>query len=1329
MTTVAHAYTSTPFSAATTRSNPFPGLRPFGVEEAHLFFGRDGQSDELLRRLRENRFVAVVGTSGSGKSSLVRAGLIASLYGGLLRAAGSFWRVAIFRPGGDPIGNLARALDAPGILRADGNGVAAAPITEAVLRRGALGLIETAAEARLPAHQNLLILVDQFEELFRFRRTSSRPDDAAAFVKLLLEATRQREVPIYVILTMRSDFLGDCSQFRDLPEAINRGQYLIPRMTREERRLAITGPVAVGGGEISPRLLNRLLNDVGDDPDQLPILQHSLMRTWDHWLADRKDGAPLDLDSYLAIGGMTDALSRHAEEAFEELGSTRRKRVAELAFRRLTEKGPDNREVRRPTTVRELCAVAQASEAEMVAMLDTFRRAGRSFLMPPTDVTLTADSLIDISHESLIRGWGRLCQWVELEAESGKTYRRLAESATRFGRGVAGLLHDPDLEVALNWWKENEPNEAWAQLYDPAFAETKAFLEKSRKARDADVAEKQRQRRRQLRRAQAVAAVLLVLLAASTWLGVRARQMADNVRSTNAQLRVQKDSADAARVRADENATVASLAREEAVAHGEIAEEEAARASTAEQLAHAEAQRARDARMLAQQEALRVRVNDFNNNTLIEYLATMANRETSRGERIYARFYRARALAYLGRHDTAAAEYTRILDEVPSYLVARINRCDEYVNLGLAAEAVGDCRRALNRNPNAFLAHLNLALAWTQLRRHDSAVISYRKAIETTRFESYPFGHSLVSPDIRRVAGRLSLRLEAMEVKSALHYGAASVLAYEGDAGFQDELARGDREPHSVDAALTALNWIWLRELHVGRDSAIRAAAAGDYGALAVAGALWQRAGYPEQARRSYDEFERAHQSQPQARYRMLAEWVRRERGRATPSDVARSASHEVEDIRARLLETREFHARERRDSALAVVSSAIRRYPGNVDLLLERAGLRYNREQAPAAFDSLRADADRILSLSPDLAEAHFYRAWVDWQTRPWTETRAYRDTIRTHLRQTLAHDPGHAGAHAVSFWMLHEEQPRQALVHLQRAKELSPTYLSHWVYYNIARTQNRLGRYAEARASIDSAIALKGDSLPYYRERARADSGLGRSPADIARTLAIGFANIAQAKARRGVQDAALTAYGSALAELVAPAAESAAVVDPEVERIVSQALGMGFTRDALDHATAQALNDKGRYAEALQAAEAAIAAQPDSLKYYVTRTTAEEGLGIPRVAAQLKLASIHAEIGRIRQQRLDSLGSANAHYSSVYTLLRLQLDTTSAEISAVLSAAIDEMSQAIIRWQGSPQKAAEFYRSLIDSNFPRDVTDSLRAAVHRVFRSEAERLASSQ
>ena len=261
-------------------------------------------------------------------------------------------------------------------------------------------------------------------------------------MNLLLEAAKS-EHPIYVVLTMRSDFLGDCARFPGLPEAVNEGQYLVPRLTREERRAAITGPIAVGGGEISPVLLTRLVNDVGDNPDQLSILQHALNRTWAQWQRERQGNEPISLSHYEAIGTMAHALDQHAERAFAELTTERQKKICEVVFQALTDKGSDARGVRRPTEFAALCAIANASPAEVVAVLDVFRKPSRSFLMPPAPEPLEPGTIIDISHESLMRVWIRLKDWVEREAESAAQYRRLVQNAMLQARGFGGVDDRP----------------------------------------------------------------------------------------------------------------------------------------------------------------------------------------------------------------------------------------------------------------------------------------------------------------------------------------------------------------------------------------------------------------------------------------------------------------------------------------------------------------------------------------------------------------------------------------------------------------------------------------------------------------------------------------------------------------------------------------------------------------------------------------------------------------------------------------------------------------------------------------------------------------------
>jgi hypothetical protein len=490
---------------ASALTNPFPGLRPFREDEEYLFFGRESQVDAMVDKLADTHFLAVVGTSGSGKSSLVNCGLRPALRQGLMARAGAAWRMAQFRPGNDPIGAMARALGKDGVLfRKDvAEGLPLAEIVETSLRMSKLGLIDVFEQARLEEGVNLLVVVDQFEELFRYRQLeTARGDrrineDATAFVNLLLEVKQQKTYPIFVVLTMRSDFLGDCTQFPGLAEAINAGQYLVPRMTRDERRAAIEGPVRVGGAEIAPVLLTRLVNDVGDNPDQLSILQHALNRTWARWREEGGEG-PLDLRHYEAIGTMASALDQHAEQACAELGGARRQQICELLFKALTDKATDPRGVRRPTTLGDLRALTDSTEAEVIEVIEVFRDPSRSFLMPPAGEALAAETVIDISHESLMRVWQRLIKWTDEEARSARTYCRLADTADLHAAGNANLLRDPELQLALDWREKSQPNETWALRYHPGFAAAMRFLTESNEAREAERAERERQRRREL---------------------------------------------------------------------------------------------------------------------------------------------------------------------------------------------------------------------------------------------------------------------------------------------------------------------------------------------------------------------------------------------------------------------------------------------------------------------------------------------------------------------------------------------------------------------------------------------------------------------------------------------------------------------------------------------------------------------------------------------------------------------------------------------------------------------------------------------------------------
>jgi len=519
-----------------TRTNPFVGLRPFRSDEGQLFFGRLEQATELLEKLHHTRFLGVVGSSGCGKSSLIRAGLIPKLKAGFLVSDRSRWRVATLQPGAAPLANLAAALlTAAEKNEAPVNSRPAPPppdqvagLVTALRRSGAAAAVKLLTPALGETNANLLLLIDQFEELFHFGIASQNPDkrdEATIFASVMLELTRQDTLPIYAVMTMRSDYLGECDNFFGLPEALNLSQYLVPRLTRRQRQQAIEGPVRLFSARIAPRLVDRVLNDMGDQSDQLPVMQHALMRTWDHW---QPTGDPaLDLRHYQDAGTVEDALSKDADRALEGMNKEER-RTTRLMFQALTNTDARNRRVRRPAHLSELQAVTGASEAQLRGIIERFQRDGRTFLNIE-DEQLSDDPLVDISHESLIRQWRKLGKWLEDEADSREIYMRLADASARYekDRAEGRLWRDPELALARRWYTKRQPNEAWARRYHPegeaarGFSAATNFLDASYAAHEDRLAaekaaqeEKEAQRQRELAAARKLRWLSCVLSAA-----------------------------------------------------------------------------------------------------------------------------------------------------------------------------------------------------------------------------------------------------------------------------------------------------------------------------------------------------------------------------------------------------------------------------------------------------------------------------------------------------------------------------------------------------------------------------------------------------------------------------------------------------------------------------------------------------------------------------------------------------------------------------------------------------------------------------------------------
>lgn len=1058
--------------------NPFPGLRPFREDEEHLFFGRESQVHAMIDRLSETRFLAVVGTSGSGKSSLVNCGLRPALHGGLMAKAGSSWRMAQFRPGGNPLRALARALSQDGVLFSefDSSTLVLVDVIEASLRMSKLGLSRIYHDAHLPKDFNLLLVVDQFEELFRYRQATSslatdaqqRSQEAIAFVNLLLDARTHADIPIYVVLTMRSDFLGDCAEFSGLPEAINEGEYLIPRLTREERKAAIVGPVSVGGADITPVLLTRLVNDVGDNPDQLSILQHALNRTWARWENEGQGKGPVDLHHYEAIGTMAHALDRHAEKAYWELPSERHRKICERIFKVLTDKGTDPRGIRRPTKFGILHRLADVTPEEAIEVLSVFRKPSRSFVMPPLSEEVGEDTVIDISHESLMRIWERLIGWTDEEVLSAQLYHRLAETAALHAAGKAALWSDPDLQSALDWREKEKPTELWAELYGGGFEQAMSYLSESQVQRDREEREEAERRQRELQQAQELAAVRqqrieeqmhttlrlrkwLVALVVATLCSVlagssavrewiKARQM---LKARNSALVV----ATAAETRADE-------ARKQA-------EKRAQEAEMADKEMRLEALRVRDVNLQSQSDLVAIA------DALLEY--------TDPQQSALWRGMKGDALLSLGDYDEAEKSLSKVLESFPNDSYARTARGYMWLLRGKPSDALRDFQYMQDNIDSASpINNLNLTVGNAAVGNYAAAREALKKALSSMHVRDSEGGaEAFIPPDITKATGRATLEARGVTFETALYYMRANLEAYAGDTNaFYSALTRADQKAESLsqvarkDAYFVAMTWAWLQLKARCPDSGANCS---DYGGLVSQAALWKKAGYEDWAACYYERFQEKNKRWAEKRYARFAEAAEQARKALSSTASCQQLKQTEPDVQTLEVEAREAKARKNFTEAKSLLRQALAK-AGSADrnrLLLVKADVllangRAERQNANKESSNALTAKERIDQLKKaEQTEEDERRQLAPKDAQNWDDI---KKQIEAQYEQRMA-APRAEQANAEESYRRHTQEATNAFQELKRdcTEILRTNSASSTAYYYRALAQAWLDRKSE--------------------------------------------------------------------------------------------------------------------------------------------------------------------------------------------------------------------------------------------------------------------------
>ncbi len=447
---------------------PYVGLRPLRADESDIFFGRQTCTDELVQLLTQTHFLTVLGEAYCGKTSLMHCGIRPALHNQ------AHWHIATMHPANDPFAQLISALLEPEALgelykQEFKNDTIAAQFLQQNLSEGSFGLQQLLDYKPLPSEHKLLIICDQFEQIFHYQQ--SEPDKAQAFVNLLLDSSQPHSLnqtphsSIHVVLVMRSTHLDQCAIFSQLTQAIKQHLYLIPRLTEQQLYEVITQPAIVHNGLVSEELALQLLHEAHNKGDQLLLLQHLLMRMWEL--------VPLGLPHHLdllqfhknKITSLEQALSAHLEDVYFELRDLQCK-IAEILFQHLVVAHRDkNRPLHQSVSLESVAALAQVPWQEVAEVVTMFRRNPRNFLLPDNSVELRPDTQIQISHDAVVLYWHRLEEWCALEIEAGGNYQRIQQKALQQQQDKTAFLSRAELMQVWQWYRKDPPSDSWAQHY------------------------------------------------------------------------------------------------------------------------------------------------------------------------------------------------------------------------------------------------------------------------------------------------------------------------------------------------------------------------------------------------------------------------------------------------------------------------------------------------------------------------------------------------------------------------------------------------------------------------------------------------------------------------------------------------------------------------------------------------------------------------------------------------------------------------------------------------------------------------------------------------